>query len=32
MKFINPEIDLAFKKIFGNENKTDILISVLKKE
>jgi len=29
MKFVNPKNDLAFKKIFGNENKKEILISFL---
>ena len=29
MKFVNPKNDLAFKKIFGNENQKDILISFL---
>jgi hypothetical protein len=27
MKFVDPTNDLAFKKIFGNENKKEILIS-----
>ena len=27
--FINPKVDLPFKKIFGSENSTDILISIL---
>jgi predicted transposase/invertase (TIGR01784 family) len=29
MKFADPKNDLAFKKIFGNENRKDILISFL---
>ena len=29
MKFINPKTDFAFKKIFGSESSTDILISFL---
>jgi len=29
MKFADPTNDIAFKKIFGNENKTEILISFL---
>ncbi|OZH55468.1 hypothetical protein AFK68_04405 [Hydrocoleum sp. CS-953] len=29
MKFISPKIDYAFKKIFGSEQSTDILISFL---
>jgi predicted transposase/invertase (TIGR01784 family) len=29
MKFANPKNDIAFKKIFGNENKKEILISFL---
>ena len=29
MKFINPKVDFAFKKIFGSEQSTDILISFL---
>lgn len=29
MKFANPKNDIAFKKIFGDENKTEILISFL---
>jgi predicted transposase/invertase (TIGR01784 family) len=29
MKFINPKNDIAFKKIFGNEQKKEILISFL---
>ena len=29
MKFVNPRNDVAFKKIFGNEQKKDILISFL---
>ncbi|QEN05639.1 Rpn family recombination-promoting nuclease/putative transposase [Thiospirochaeta perfilievii] len=29
MKFANPKNDVAFKKIFGDENKTEILISLL---
>jgi predicted transposase/invertase (TIGR01784 family) len=29
MKFINPKIDFAFKKIFGSAQSTDILISFL---
>lgn len=29
MKFIDPCIDLAFKKIFGSEDAKDILISFL---
>ena len=29
MKFADPKNDLAFKKIFGNENKKEILISFL---
>jgi predicted transposase/invertase (TIGR01784 family) len=29
MKFVNPKNDLAFKKIFGNEKKKEILISFL---
>lgn len=29
MKFVNPKNDIAFKKIFGNENKKEILISLL---
>ncbi len=29
MKFINPKIDYAFKKIFGSEQSTQILISFL---
>ena len=29
MKFIDPRIDFAFKKIFGNENAKDVLISFL---
>ncbi|MBF0178021.1 MAG: Rpn family recombination-promoting nuclease/putative transposase, partial [Magnetococcales bacterium] len=29
MKFIDPRIDFAFKKIFGSEDTKDILISFL---
>ncbi|MGE5341101.1 MAG: Rpn family recombination-promoting nuclease/putative transposase [Candidatus Omnitrophota bacterium] len=29
MKFVDPRNDIAFKKIFGNENKKEILISFL---
>jgi len=29
MKFVNPKNDVAFRKIFGNENKTAILIGFL---
>ncbi|OQX15992.1 MAG: transposase, partial [Desulfobacteraceae bacterium IS3] len=29
MKFVNPKNDVAFKKIFGNEKKKEILISFL---
>ena len=29
MKFIDPRIDFAFKKIFGNENAKEVLISFL---
>jgi predicted transposase/invertase (TIGR01784 family) len=29
MKFVNPKNDIAFKKIFGNEKKKEILISFL---
>ena len=29
MKFMNPTVDIAFKKLFGNEKHTDILISFL---
>jgi len=29
LKFADPKNDLAFKKIFGNENKKEILISFL---
>lgn len=29
MKFVDPKNDIAFKKIFGNENKKEILISFL---
>ncbi len=29
MKFADPKNDLAFKKIFGDENKKEILISFL---
>ena len=29
MRFANPTSDIAFKKLFGNENKTEILISFL---
>lgn len=29
MRFLNPTNDVAFKKIFGNENRKDILISFL---
>ena len=29
MKFVNPKNDVAFKKIFGSEDKTDILIAFL---
>jgi predicted transposase/invertase (TIGR01784 family) len=29
MKFINPKIDFAFKKIFGSEESHDILVSFL---
>ncbi|PKP51066.1 MAG: transposase, partial [Candidatus Altiarchaeales archaeon HGW-Altiarchaeales-3] len=29
MKFADPKSDIAFKKIFGNENKTEISISFL---
>jgi len=29
MKFVDPRNDVAFKKIFGNEHKTEILISFL---
>lgn len=29
MKFVNPKNDIAFRKIFGNENKKEILISFL---
>ncbi|MBF0605569.1 MAG: PD-(D/E)XK nuclease family transposase, partial [Nitrospirae bacterium] len=29
MKFIDPRIDFAFKKIFGSEDAQDVLISFL---
>ena len=29
MKFADPKNDLAFKKIFGDEHKTEILISLI---
>ncbi len=29
MRFLNPKTDFAFKKIFGSESSTDILISFL---
>lgn len=29
MKFADPKNDIAFKKIFANENKKEILISFL---
>ena len=29
MKFVNPKNDVAFRKIFGNEQKTDILVGFL---
>ena len=29
MKFVNPKNDVAFKKIFGSQDKTNILISFL---
>ncbi len=29
MKFVNPKNDVAFKKIFGSADKTNILISFL---
>jgi predicted transposase/invertase (TIGR01784 family) len=29
MKFVNPKNDIAFRRIFGNENKKEILISFL---
>ena len=29
MKFLDPTNDIAFKKIFGDENKKEILISFL---
>lgn len=29
MRFADPKSDIAFKKVFGNENKTEILISFL---
>jgi predicted transposase/invertase (TIGR01784 family) len=29
MRFVDPKIDIAFRKIFGNEQKTEILISFL---
>ena len=29
MKFVSPKNDVAFKKIFGNEDKKEILISFL---
>ncbi len=29
MNFADPKSDIAFKKVFGNENKTEILISFL---
>ena len=29
MRFINPKIDFAFKKIFGSDQSNDILISFL---
>jgi hypothetical protein len=29
MKFVDVMIDLAFHKVFGNENKKEILISFL---
>ena len=29
MKFADPKNDIAFKKIFGDENKTEVLISFL---
>lgn len=29
MKFVDPQNDMAFKKIFGDENRTSILISFL---
>ncbi|RKZ74978.1 MAG: hypothetical protein DRR19_29665 [Candidatus Parabeggiatoa sp. nov. 1] len=29
MGFVNPKNDIAFKKIFGNEKKKEILISFL---
>ena len=28
MKFVNPKNNIAFKKIFGNEDKKEILISL----
>ncbi len=30
MKFVDVKNDIAFRKIFGNENKQEILISFLK--
>jgi hypothetical protein len=30
MKFVDIKNDIAFRKIFGNENKKEILISFLK--
>ncbi|KJU87539.1 hypothetical protein MBAV_000267, partial [Candidatus Magnetobacterium bavaricum] len=29
MRFVDVKSDIAFKRIFGNENKKDILISFL---
>lgn len=29
MRFVDPKNDIAFKKIFGDENHTEILISFL---
>ncbi|MEQ8963516.1 MAG: PD-(D/E)XK nuclease family transposase, partial [Coleofasciculus sp. C2-GNP5-27] len=29
MRFINPKVDYAFKKIFGSEQSKEILISIL---
>ena len=29
MKFVDVKNDVAFRKIFGNENKTEIIISFL---
>jgi hypothetical protein len=31
MKFVDPKNDLAFKKILGNENKKEILITFILK-